>query len=120
MHRAVIFLKNNNQPIEVVQGCWTKLIQKPLLLVSAGVELPSKLSVWTVTVKGFKKLETGTDGDPAEVVTELKTMPQILSTQIDGVPDWTLVLLFVAQGMVSQSVEQAVLTLLPSAGDPPV
>ena len=106
--------------MEVVQGCWTKLIQNPLLLVSAGVELPSKLSVWTVTVKGFKKLETGTDGDPAEVVTELKTMPQILSTQIDGVPDWTLLLLFVAHGIVIQSVEQAVLTLLPSAGDPPI
>ena len=36
---------NNHQPIEVVQGCWTKFIQNPLLLVSAGVELPSKLSV---------------------------------------------------------------------------
>ena len=71
-------------------------------------------------VKGFKKLETGTDGDPAEVVTELKTMPHILSTQIDGVPDWTLLLLLVAHGIVSQSVEQAVLTLLPSAGEPPI
>ena len=47
-------------------------------------------------------------------------MPQILSTQIDGVPDWTLLLLLVAHGIVSQSVEQAVLTLLPSAGDPPI
>ena len=31
-------------------------------------------------------LFTGTEFDPELVVTELKTMPQILSTQTDGVP----------------------------------
>jgi hypothetical protein len=30
---------------------------------------------------------TGTEADPAAVVTELKTMPQIRSTQVEGVPD---------------------------------
>ena len=55
------------------------------------------------------------------MVAELNTMPQILSTQTDGVPVWVVgSLLLVAQGMVIQSVEQVVPTLLPSAGVPPV
>ena len=32
-------------------------------------------------------LLTGTEGEFAGVVTELKTMPQILSTHVDGVPN---------------------------------
>ena len=64
---------------------------------------------------------TGTEVDPAAVVAELKTMPQILSTQTEGVPVWVVgLLLLVAQGMVIQSVEHVVPTLLPSAGEPPV
>ena len=48
-------------------------------------------------------------------------MPQIRSTQIEGVPVCVVgLLLFVAQGIVIQSVAQVVPTLLPSAGDPPV
>ena len=66
-------------------------------------------------------LVTGTELDPEGVVTELKTMPQIRSTQTEGVPVWSVgSLLFVAHGMVIQSVEHAVPTLLPSAGVPPV
>ena len=58
---------------------------------------------------------------PAEVVTELKTIPQILSTQIFGVPFWDVdfLLLLVAQGILIQSVLQSNPTLLPSEGDPP-
>jgi hypothetical protein len=54
-------------------------------------------------------------------VTELKTIPQILSTQVAGVPVWAVgSMLFVAQGMVIQSVAQLVPTTLPAAGEPPV
>ena len=56
---------------------------------------------------------------PAEVVTELKTIPQILSTQIFGVPFWDVDKVFVAQGILIQSVLQSNPTLLPSEGDPP-
>ena len=50
-------------------------------------------------------LLTGTDGWPEFEVTELKTMPQIRSTQFVGVPCWALgLLVLVAQGMVIQSV----------------
>ena len=52
---------------------------------------------------------------------ELKTMPQILSTQTAGVPIWVVGSLeLVAHGMVIQSVVQAVPTTLPAAGLPPV
>ena len=56
------------------------------------------------------------------VVTELKTMPQILSTQTVGVPDWAVgELVLVAQGMVTQSVTQVSPTTEPSiAAAPPV
>ena len=71
--------------------------------------------------KSSALLVTGTEFDPAEVVAELKTIPQILSTHTEGVPVWVVgLLLFVAHGIVIQSVEQVVPTLLPSAGDPPV
>jgi hypothetical protein len=64
---------------------------------------------------------TGTEDDPDGVVAELKTIPQILSTQMDGVPVWVVgSLLLVAQGMVIQSVAQVVPTFEPSAGEPPV
>ena len=57
---------------------------------------------------------TGTDGEAAGVVTELKTIPQILSTQTVGVPVCTIgSMVLVAQGMVSQSVTQFVSTTLP-------
>ena len=60
-------------------------------------------------------LLTGTDAIAAGVVTELKTMPQIRSTQTVGVPvckDGFMVL--VAHGMVSQSVTQFVSMMLPT------
>ena len=64
---------------------------------------------------------TGTEEVPELVVTELKTIPQIRSTQTEGVPlcvvGW---LELVAHGTVIQSVAQFVPTTLPSAGDPPV
>ena len=48
-------------------------------------------------------------------------MPQILSTQVLGVPVWAVgSMLLVAQGMVIQSVAQLVPTTLPAAGEPPV
>ena len=66
-------------------------------------------------------LLTGTLGDPDGVPTELKTMPQILSTHVVGVPIWAVGSLeLVAQGMVIQSVSHWVPTTLPSAGLPPV
>lgn len=65
-------------------------------------------------------LFTGTDGLPAAVVTELNTMPQMRSTQIEGVPVWVGELLLVAQGIVIQSVLQEVPTTDPRAGLPPV
>lgn len=66
-------------------------------------------------------LLTGTDVLPAAVVAELKTIPQMRSTQTAGVPVWVVGSLeLVAQGMVIQSVAQLVPTLLPSAGEPPV
>lgn len=47
-------------------------------------------------------------------VTELNTIPQIRSTHTGGVPLWTLgSMVFVAHGMVIQSVEQPVSTMLP-------
>ena len=50
----------------------------------------------------------------APVWTELKTWPQILSTQTTGVPFWAVgSLLLVAQGMVNQSVVHWVPTRLP-------
>ena len=55
------------------------------------------------------------------MVAELKTMPQMRSTQTAGLPVWVKgSLVLVAQGMVIQSVAQVVPTLLPSAGVPPV
>ena len=53
---------------------------------------------------------TGTEGEGKSVSTELNTIPQILSTHTDGEPpDWLSGLReFVAQGMVIQSVVQAV------------
>ena len=64
---------------------------------------------------------TGTEQVPELVVTDLKTIPQIRSTQTEGVPlcvvGW---LELVAHGTVIQSVAQFVPTTLPSAGDPPV
>ena len=65
---------------------------------------------------------TGTEGDPAAVVTELKTIPQILSTQANGDPDCAVgSSVFVAQRIVSQSVMQfASPTTLPRVGVPPV
>ncbi len=58
---------------------------------------------------------TGTDGEAAGVVTELKTIPQILSTQTVGVPVCTFgFMVLVAHGMVSQSVTQLVPTTLPT------
>jgi len=63
----------------------------------------------------FNLLLTGTDGEAAGVVTELKTIPQILSTQTVGVPVCTIgSRVLVAQGMVSQSVTQLVSTRLPN------
>jgi hypothetical protein len=54
-------------------------------------------------------------------VTELKTMPQIRSTHVLGVPVWAVgSMLLVAHGIVIQSVAQFVPTTLPAAGDPPV
>ncbi len=54
-------------------------------------------------------------------MTELKTIPQILSTQVAGVPVWAVgSMLLVAQGMVIQSVAQLVPTKVPAAGEPPV
>ena len=59
-------------------------------------------------------LVTGTDGADAPC-TELKTMPQIRSTHTAGVPVWaTGSLLFVAQGIVIQSVLQVTPTWLVS------
>ena len=113
-----------------------------------GAADPSVLSVWTCKMKGLVKLETIIDAVPekeireikyviiinkilmkkivkikksipAEVVTELKTIPQILSTQIFGVPFWDVDKVFVAQGILIQSVLQSNPTLLPSEGDPP-
>jgi len=58
---------------------------------------------------------------PAAVVTELKTMPQILSWHTLGVPFWPVMLLvLVAQGMMTQSVEQTDPTMLPCAMVPPL
>jgi hypothetical protein len=66
-------------------------------------------------------LFTGTDGDPAVVVAELNTIPQILSTQTAGVPVCVVGSLeLVAHGIVIQSVVHEVPTTLPSAGVPPV
>ena len=49
-------------------------------------------------------------------MTELKTIPQILSTQTVGVPDWAVgLLVLVAQGMVIQSVMQLSPTTEPAA-----
>jgi len=95
-----------NYPVDAVQGCCTKFKQNPLLLASAGLELPSKLSVCTKMLNGLEKLYTGTFGELATVVAELNTIPQILSTQTTGVPSWALgSFVLVAQGMVNQSVE---------------
>ena len=64
---------------------------------------------------------TGTDFEPEGVVAELKTMPQILSTHTEGVPVCVVgSLLFVAHGMLIQSVAQVLPTMLPAVGDPPV
>jgi hypothetical protein len=59
------------------------------------------------------------------MATELKTMPQILSTQVIVVPAVAVVcalgsMVLVAQGIVIQSVEQEVPTTLPTAIVPPV
>ena len=53
---------------------------------------------------------TGTEGEGKSLSTELNTIPQILSTHTDGEPpDWLSGLReFVAQGIVIQSVVQAV------------
>ena len=57
--------------------------------------------------KSSALLVTGTEFDPAEVVAELKTIPQILSTHTEGVPVWVVgLLLFVAHGIVIQSVDR--------------
>ena len=64
---------------------------------------------------------TGTEVVVEAAVTELKTIPQIRSTQTEGVPDCVVGWLeLVAHGTVIQSVAQFVPTTLPSAGDPPV
>ena len=66
-------------------------------------------------------LITATEGEPAIVVAELKTMPQILSTQTEGEPvciSGSLVL--VAHGIVIQSVVHCVPTMLPCCIAPPV
>ena len=42
-----------------VQGCWTKFRQNPRFADSAGVEVPSKASVWTPIIKGLEKPEIG-------------------------------------------------------------
>jgi hypothetical protein len=67
----------------------------------------------------FKKCDlllTEVDGDPLGVVTELNTIPHIRSTQTGGVPLCTLEsMVFVAHGIVIQSVEQAVSTTLPAS-----
>ena len=65
-------------------------------------------------------LLTGTLGEPAAVVAELKTIPQIRSTQTAGVPVCVGELELVAHGMVIQSVVQVVPTTEPAAGLPPV
>ncbi len=67
-------------------------------------------------------LLTGTLGVPAFSVTELKTMPQMRSTQVLGVPLCAVgSLVLVAHGMVIQSVTQATEpTTEPSMGLPPV
>ena len=61
----------------------------------------------------------------AAAVTELKTIPQILSTQTTVVPAVPVVCAFgsivlVAHGIVIQSVEQEVPTIVPTAIVPPV
>ena len=66
-------------------------------------------------------LFTGTEFCPEAAVTELKTMPQILSTQTIGVPDWAVGLfVLVAHGMVNQSVMQLSPTTAPEAPAAPV
>jgi len=53
--------------------------------------------------------------DPLCAVTELKTIPHNRSTHIGGVPLCTLgSMVFVAQGIVNQSVAQFVSTKLPA------
>ena len=78
-----------------------------------GVYLPSRSSVWTLKWNGLVKLEIETEGnDPS--CTELKTMPQIRSTQVDP-SAWIAGLTpLVAHGIETQSVLQLVPTLLPS------
>ena len=52
---------------------------------------------------------------PVAAVTELNTMPQILSTQVMGEPVWAVELsVLVAQGMLIQSKEQSVPTIEPA------
>ena len=63
-------------------------------------------------LKGLLKLVTGIDGSVAPV-TVFKAMPQILSAQIDPFSFRVGLLLFVAQGMVIQSLAQLVLVMLP-------
>ena len=67
-------------------------------------------------------LLTETEDDAAGVLTELKTMPHILSTQTLGVPLWAKGnLVFVAQGIDIQSVMHATEpTTEPAAVTPPV
>ena len=67
-------------------------------------------------------LLTEAEDDAAGVVTELKTMPHILSTQTVGVPLWAKGnLVFVAQGIEIQSVMHATEpTTEPNAVTPPV
>ena len=60
-------------------------------------------------------LLTGTCGVPEGVVTELKTMPQIRSTQTAGIPVCKAGFMeLVAHGMVNQSVTQFVSMMLPT------
>ena len=58
---------------------------------------------------------TGTDGEAAGVVTELKTIPQMRSTQTAGIPVCTIgSIVLVAHGIVSQSVAQLDSMMLPT------
>jgi hypothetical protein len=43
----------NHFPVAELQGCWIKLKQNPRFDASAGEELPSSESVWTMMWKGF-------------------------------------------------------------------
>jgi hypothetical protein len=72
--------------------------------------------VWIKILNGVLKLFTGLAAAvPVAAVTELNTMPHILSTQVMGEPVWAVELsVLVAQGMLIQSKEQSVPTIEPA------